>query len=264
MPQYGSTHAPPHVLHALVARSFLLLSVSHETQLRISEPHSAYPQVKAGPAALGGGPAVGPEAVVQTRADGALMAALVALLPVTTYAAMHWVVLRFPVHLFSVLLLAGGMPLCLALIPGGMWWLAPAVPAPINAGRAGGSIPGDGPSYGSTPYITTPSRGLAGFMRKTILAGALLVALVGFEGRVVFHGFGQYIQLPPPWNWLAVTFALFGCAVMLLLHLTGALGASVDVTVAGSFLLLCTTAGGWISVAWEGKARGRVVLWDWV
>ncbi|EFJ42255.1 hypothetical protein VOLCADRAFT_97706 [Volvox carteri f. nagariensis] len=206
---------------------------------------SSFYNVKAGPAALGGGPAVGPEAVVQTRADGVLMAALVVFLPVATYAAVHWIVLTFPLHLYSVLLLAGGMPLCLALLPGGMWWLAPAMPAPVNAGRGGatGSAATDGPSYGSTPYIATPSRGLAGFLRKTIIAGALLVALVGFEGRVVFHGFGQYIQLPPPWNWLAVTFALFGCAAVLLLHLTGALGATVDVTVAGCFLLLCTTAG---------------------
>ncbi|GLC46128.1 hypothetical protein PLESTB_001193000 [Pleodorina starrii] len=205
---------------------------------------SSFYNVKAGPAALGGGPAVGPEAVVQTRADGALMAALVAFLPVATYAAVHWVVVTFPLHLYSVLLLAGGMPLCLALLPGGLWWLAPAVPAPVNAARsAGGGGAADGPNYGCTPYIATPSRGLAGLLRKAILAAALLVALVGFEGRVVFHGFGQYIQLPPPWNWLAVTFALFGCAVVLLLHLTGALGASVDVTVAGSFLLLCTTAG---------------------
>ncbi|GLI61232.1 hypothetical protein VaNZ11_003532, partial [Volvox africanus] len=205
---------------------------------------SSFYNVKAGPAALGGGPAAGSESVVQTRADGALMAALVVCLPAATYAAVHWIVLTFPLHLYSILLLAGGMPLCLVLLPGGMWWLAPAMPAPVNAGGgSSGSATGAAPLYGSTPYIATPSHGLAGFLRKAILAGALLMALVGFEGRVVFHGFGQYIQLPPPWNWLAVTFALFGCVVVLLLHLTGALGATVDVTVAGSFLLLCTTAG---------------------
>ncbi|GFR52565.1 hypothetical protein Agub_g15155, partial [Astrephomene gubernaculifera] len=207
---------------------------------------SSFYNVKAGPAALGGGPAVGPEAVVQTRADGALMAALVAVLPAATYAAVHSVVLFFPLHLYAMLLLLGGMPLALALMPGGMWWLAPAVPPPVNATASGGqrSAAAAAATYGNTPYISTPSRGLAGFLRRVVLAGALLVALVGFEGRVVFHGFGQYIQLPSPWNWLAVTFALFGCAGVGLAHVTGALGEQgVDVTVAGSFLLLCTTAG---------------------
>ncbi|KAG2493679.1 hypothetical protein HYH03_008193 [Edaphochlamys debaryana] len=202
---------------------------------------SSFYNVKAGPAGIGGGPAVGPEAVVQTRADGALMAGLVAFLPALTYAAVHWVVLFVPVHVYSMLLLAGGMPLTLALLPGGMWWLAPAPQSPVNA-RAAGAAVDDGPSYGNTPYIATPSKGFAGLLRKGILATALLVALIGFEGRIVFHGFGQYIKLPPPWDWVAVTFALFGCAVVGILHLTGALGASVDVTMAGSFLLLCTTA----------------------
>ncbi|KAG2447194.1 hypothetical protein HYH02_007936 [Chlamydomonas schloesseri] len=202
---------------------------------------SSFYNVKAGPAGLGGGPAVGPEAVVQTRGDGLLMAALVALLPAATYAAVHWVVLSLPVHIYSMLLLSGGMPLLLTLLPGGMWWLAPAPASPVNAGSGAFGAP---TSISCLPYISiTPSSGLAGFLRKTLLAVALLVALVGFEGRVVFHGFGQYIQLPPPWNWVAVTFALFGCAVVGLMHVTGALGGSVDVTVAGSFLLLCTTAG---------------------
>lgn len=58
-------------------------------------------------------------------------------------------------------------------------------------------------------------------------------ALIGFEGRVVFHAFSQYIRLPPPWDWVAVTFALFGCAAVGLAQISGALGSSVDVTAAG-------------------------------
>ncbi len=73
--------------------------------------------------------------------------------------------------------------------------------------------------------------------------GSLLVALVGFEGRVVFHSFATYLQLPPPWDWLAVTLALFGVAGLGVAHATGALGRSLDVTLAGCFLLLCAVAG---------------------
>lgn len=190
---------------------------------------------------------------MQTRGDGLLMAALVALLPAVTYAAVHWVVLSLHVHVYSMLLLSGGMPLLLTLLPGGMWWLEPAPASPVNAGSGAFGAP---TSISCLPYISiTPSSSLAGFLRKTLLAVALLVALVGFEGRVVFHGFGQYIQLPPPWNWVAVTFALFGCAVVGLMHVTGALGGSVDVTVAGSFLLLCTTAGEG-RVFWRGSDYG--------
>ncbi|KXZ48748.1 hypothetical protein GPECTOR_25g332 [Gonium pectorale] len=192
---------------------------------------SSFYNLKAGPGGIGGGPAIGPEAVVQKRADGALMAALVAFLPPAVYAAVHWVVLSLPLHIYAMLLLAGGMPLVLALLPGGLWWLSPQATAAAAAAGSGGAA---GTSTGSA---------LASFLRNVVLAASLLVALVGFEGRVVFHGFGQYIVLPPPWNWAAVTFALFGCAAVGLLHMSGALGPNVDVTLAGSFLLLCTTAG---------------------
>jgi hypothetical protein len=57
--------------------------------------------------------------------------------------------------------------------------------------------------------------------------------LIGFEGRVVFHAFASYIKLPPPWNWVAVTIALFGMAAVVMAHYTGAIGSTVDATVAG-------------------------------
>jgi hypothetical protein len=62
---------------------------------------------------------------------------------------------------------------------------------------------------------------------------SLAGALVGFEGRVVFYAFASYIKLPPPWNWIAVTIALFGMAAVVLAHYTGAIGTTIDATIAG-------------------------------
>lgn len=63
---------------------------------------------------------------------------------------------------------------------------------------------------------------------------ALLLTLVGLEGRVIFYAFSQYISLQPPWSWLAVTLALFGPALVLLAHHFGLLGSALDVTAAGA------------------------------
>ncbi len=52
---------------------------------------------------------------------------------------------------------------------------------------------------------------------------------------MVFHAFGQYIKLPPPWNWVAVTICLLGAAAIVLAAQQGVLGSAVDVTVAGRY-----------------------------
>lgn len=52
-----------------------------------------------------------------------------------------------------------------------------------------------------------------------------------------------FIKLPAPWNYITVTGALLGLLLLGLAHMIGALGTAMDVTVAGSCLLLCTTAG---------------------
>lgn len=57
--------------------------------------------------------------------------------------------------------------------------------------------------------------------RRVLLLLSLAATLAGFEGRVVFRAFGQYVQLQPPWNYLAVTCALYGGAALLVLHLAG-------------------------------------------
>lgn len=58
-------------------------------------------------------------------------------------------------------------------------------------------------------------------VRKVVLLGAVLTALGGLEGRVIFRAFGQYIMLHPPWSYLVVTIALYGSAALLAMHFAG-------------------------------------------
>ena len=58
-------------------------------------------------------------------------------------------------------------------------------------------------------------------VRKVVLLGAVLAALGGLEGRVIFRAFGQYIMLHPPWSYLVVTIALYGTAALLAMHFAG-------------------------------------------
>ena len=60
-------------------------------------------------------------------------------------------------------------------------------------------------------------------VRKAVLLGAVLAALGGLEGRVIFRAFGQYIMLHPPWSYLVVTIALYGSAALLAMHFAGGL-----------------------------------------
>jgi len=177
------------------------------------------PKAHSGPVALGGGRVSGSTnaavlfSAVQTRVDGFLMALLTMTLPAALYATVHWTVLfHHAVHLYSMLLLASIPLLFVVMIPSGLWWL------PVSSNTIN-------------------------FIKQVLIGAALIAALIGFEGRVVFYAFGQYIKLHPPWNWVAVTMALFGFAAVSVAHYLGLLGGAVDVTLAGTFLLLCTTAG---------------------
>ena len=58
-------------------------------------------------------------------------------------------------------------------------------------------------------------------VRQVLCLSALATLIVAFEGRVVFPAFGQYIQLHPPWNYAAVTVALYGFAALALMYLGG-------------------------------------------
>lgn len=60
---------------------------------------------------------------------------------------------------------------------------------------------------------------------------------------MVFYAFTPYIKIQPPWSYAAVTAALLGIALLVVAHVSGLLGTALDVTLAGSLLMLCTTAG---------------------
>lgn len=63
-------------------------------------------------------------------------------------------------------------------------------------------------------------------------AVALVVVVICLEIRIVFHAFGRYIQVPPPWNYLLVTTTMLGGA-----SATGAyaLGMISDSSSSGAF-----------------------------
>ncbi len=58
-------------------------------------------------------------------------------------------------------------------------------------------------------------------MRLVVLLPALTALLAGAEGRLVFPAFGEYIRLHPPFNYIAVTAALYGVALLVFLHVAG-------------------------------------------
>lgn len=49
----------------------------------------------------------------------------------------------------------------------------------------------------------------------------LTAASVLAQGRLVFPAFGEYIRLHPPFNYIAVTAALYGVAFLVFLHVAG-------------------------------------------
>ncbi|KAI8462462.1 MAG: hypothetical protein J3K34DRAFT_462917 [Monoraphidium minutum] len=145
------------------------------------------------------------------------MALTVSVLPGLSYIAIHWAVLGHWVHLWALLLLVSGPAAVLAVLPGGLWWL----PGP--------------------PAVVKGAHGCCCLRRRS--ACWRVRGRGGFEGRVVFYAFTPYIKMTPPWSYVAVTAALLGLALLGVAHLTGILGTSLDVTLAGSCLMLCTTAG---------------------
>ncbi|WIA13369.1 hypothetical protein OEZ85_006949 [Tetradesmus obliquus] len=172
---------------------------------------SSFHQSKAG-RAIGGVAAASADATIQSKVDALWLALAVMVLPAASYFAIHAAVLGQMLHFWSLLIL-GCAPLAyLSAVPDGLWWL---------------------------PMSPRFMKGLS----RLLLVLTSLGLLAGIEGRVIFHAFMPYIKLPAPWNYVAVSGTLLGLVLLGLAHATGALGTSMDATVAGSCLLLCTTAG---------------------
>lgn len=58
-------------------------------------------------------------------------------------------------------------------------------------------------------------------IRAVLVVPALASLLAGLEGRIIFHAFGEYLRLQPPWSYVAVTVALYGVGLLFFLHYAG-------------------------------------------
>ena len=72
---------------------------------------------------------------------------------------------------------------------------------------------------------------------------ALLVVVLCLEVRVVFHSFGRYIQVPPPFNYLLVTISMLGGAAAAGAYALGMVSDAFGSTVFTSLSVLVSAAG---------------------
>lgn len=76
---------------------------------------------------------------------------------------------------------------------------------------------------------------------------ALVVVVICLEVRVVFHSFGRYIQVPPPWNYLLVTVTILGGASGAAAYAVGMVSDALS-SVAFTALAVVVSAAGAIVV----------------
>lgn len=80
-----------------------------------------------------------------------------------------------------------------------------------------------------------------------LVVPALASLLAGLEGRIIFHAFGEYLRLQPPWSYVAVTVALYGVGLLFFLHYAGEHSCSY-------IFQVCGWGGG--CAGWAGVGRG--------
>lgn len=183
------------------------------------------------------GGAASSAAAIQGNADGFAAGMLVIALPAGVYAAIHSANLFQWVHLWSILLLSAGPLLFLSALPKGLWWLGHSAAADA--------------------------------LRRMLLLIALAAFLAGVEGRIVFHSFGQYIQLAAPWNYVAMTIGLYGTGALALLNFTGAMGEEAAGALLGPVLMVSSSVGAlvlgfpaWVLPAPLLSAAGLALFYD--
>ncbi|WPT14438.1 hypothetical protein PSENEW3_00000568 [Picochlorum sp. SENEW3] len=148
---------------------------------------------------------------VQKPLDGLLSFFFALSMPAFVYVAAHNAVIMSWTHLWAVLLLVFGPILFMSSIPQGLWWM------------------GDGP--------------VANAMRRILVLVSLAGALSGVEGRIVFHSFGQYLKLAPPWSYIAITVATYGFGAVVLLLLSGMMGEETAAVILGPVVMISTAIG---------------------
>lgn len=128
---------------------------------------------------------------MQSRGEAAAFALITVMLPAVMYTVGHLPILTHGrIHLWALLLIISLPLLVITGLRNGLWW------AGLDE---------------DTELITRFGLGVLG------VVGLVL----GVEGRVIFFAFGHYIKLPPGWDWLFVTAALAGLAVLVYGHMAG-------------------------------------------
>lgn len=163
------------------------------------------------------------ETLILSPAEASIHAAALTVVPALMYLVTHWptIVGDSLVHTFehacsiALLLSFPLVYLCVYAGGGSLWWL-----------------PGmhDGHS-------------LAG-LRSMALGLSLVLFTAGLEGRVVFHGFGEYVRVPAPWSYALVTAALYGALAAAAAVVTGTVGVKggIPTAVVGTALVVASCA----------------------
>ncbi len=149
--------------------------------------------------------------VIQRRSDVALLFLYVLMAPTMTYVAAHNETIFSFLHLWSIVLLFFTPLLVMSAMPKGLWWL--------------------GDSAASSA------------VKRLLVLVSLAGVLAGVEGRIVFHSFGQYIKIAPPFSYIAITLAMYGMASIVLLHVSGMMGDRMALVLLGPILMVSTAIG---------------------
>lgn len=148
---------------------------------------------------------------IQDPLDSAISFLFVLVTPPLTYLAAHHQVIWSWTHLWSIMLLMSGPLLFMSAIPQGLWWL------------------GDG--------------GIALAAKRALVLISSAGLLAGIEGRIVFHSFGQYIKLTPPFSYVTITFGMYSVAAVVLLYISGSLDNQTAVLLLGPITMVSTAMG---------------------
>ena len=175
--------------HLTASTQFSNHSSKHNTQ----QPHQLLQSISKARVTQNRHPSIGGASRqgIITSMEAGVFAAITLLLPSIMYIAVHQPILfDSRIHLWSLLLLFNGPLLLLMSLKHGLWWT------------------------GLSTEVQMMLRFVVGLV-------GLVGLVLGIEGRVVFYSFGQYIKLPPGWDWLFVSVSLFGLAILVYGHMAG-------------------------------------------
>ncbi|GMH37943.1 hypothetical protein BSKO_05827 [Bryopsis sp. KO-2023] len=150
---------------------------------------------------------------LQGRLDGLIASITITFLPGFVYFVSHFDIIFESEHFWSLALLWSTPVLFICALPEGLWW------------------------------ISERPQGQHAF-RVILIAVSGIVAIAGLEFRVIFHSFGQYIPMTPPWSWLLVGAFMYMKAAIVGAHFAGLLNSQAGFIFGGGALIVAAGAGG--------------------